>query len=57
MRILFLIYLLFLLKKSNLLTECDAYKPIKIETAVKITQQFLRQILFTFVFLTQLEHV
>ena len=42
---------------SYLLTKCDTYKPIKIETAVKITQQILSQILFTCVFLTQLEHV
>ena len=43
--------------KFYLLPECDTYKPIKMEKAVKIKQQFLRQILFTCVFLTQLEHV
>ena len=42
---------------SNLWTELDTYNHIKMETAVKIKQQFLIQILFTCVFLAQLEHV
>ena len=56
-KIIFLIYFQFQLKMRNLLTELDTYNHIKMETAVKITQPFLRQILFTCVFLTQLEHV